>query len=78
MDEAVLSWRPLIQVITTCLYLGSHYISLNFQRDIYNNSKLLVELCIVKLDQDCFALMDLLAIILSPTTKCYVCVCVRT
>lgn len=39
------------------------------QRDIYNNSRLLVELCVIKLDQDWFVLLDLLAIVLNPTAK---------
>lgn len=39
------------------------------QRDIYNNSKLLVELCVIKLDQDWFVLLDLLAVILNPIAK---------
>lgn len=39
------------------------------QRDIYNNSKLLVELCVSKLDQDWFVLLELLAIVFNPASK---------
>ncbi len=37
--------------------------------DIYNNSKLLIELCVTKLSQDWFVLLDLLAIVLNPSAK---------
>jgi hypothetical protein len=39
------------------------------QRDIYNNSVLLVELCVTKLEQDWFVLLDLLALVLNPNSK---------
>ena len=39
------------------------------QRDIYTNSRLLVELCAVKLQHDWFVLLELLAIVLNPSSK---------
>lgn len=41
----------------------------DIQRDIYNNSVLLVELCVTKLEQDWFVLLDLLALVLNPNSK---------
>lgn len=45
------------------------YIYLFAQRDIYNNSVLLVELCVTKLEQDWFVLLELLAMVLNPNAK---------
>ena len=42
---------------------------MSMQRDIYNNSKLLVELCVAKLDQDWFVLLELLGFVLNPNSK---------
>ncbi|XP_064393950.1 probable ubiquitin carboxyl-terminal hydrolase FAF-X [Halichondria panicea] len=41
----------------------------DIQRDIYNNTKLLVELCTTKLDQDWFVLLELLGTALNPNSK---------
>jgi hypothetical protein len=49
-----------------CVYMP---MPIFLQRDIYNNCKLLVELCVVKLDQDWFVLLDLLAVVLSPSAE---------
>ncbi|XP_065887407.1 ubiquitin carboxyl-terminal hydrolase 9X-like isoform X3 [Dysidea avara] len=39
------------------------------QRCIFNCTKLLIEICAVKMDQDCFALHDLLNLVLNPLNK---------
>ena len=39
------------------------------QRCIYNNAMKLIELCVVKLPQDWFPLLDLLAMVLNPGSK---------
>ena len=39
------------------------------QRDIYNNTVLLVELCVTKLDKDWFVLLELLALVFNPQSR---------
>ena len=39
------------------------------QRDIYNNTVLLVELCVAKLDKDGFVLLELLALVFNPQSR---------
>ena len=54
-------------IVVTNLHVHVHVHCM--QRDIYNNSVLLVELCVSKLDQDWFVLLELLALVLNPTSK---------
>ena len=55
-----------IHVYDVYMYMSMHMLT---QTDIYNNSILLVELCVTKLGQDWFVLLEMLALILNPQSK---------
>ena len=75
-DDAVSTWKPDIQVqysrnsCVSCPTLLPH-MNAHTQRDIYNNTALLVELCVTKLDKDWFVLLELLALVFNPQSRYY-------
>ncbi|XP_044767977.1 probable ubiquitin carboxyl-terminal hydrolase FAF-Y [Neomonachus schauinslandi] len=71
MDEAVSGWKFEIH----CYFLNELFLFLSpfiLQRCIINNTHRLVELCVAKLSQDWFPLLDLLAMALNPHCKFHI------
>lgn len=74
-DEAVNGWKYEIHVSSSFVPCPSRFLHLHinpmvlFQRCIFSNALKLIELCVVKLSQDWFPLLDLLAMVLNPASK---------
>lgn len=78
-DEAVSGWKFEIHVSllghVCCLddvFISQDLLSLCFQRCIINNTHRLIELCVVKLAQDWFPLLELLAMATNPHCKFHI------
>ena len=59
-----------VYTIVWCAWLFTTWrVCYLWQRDIYNNAALLVELCVAKLSKDWFVLLELLALVLNPQSR---------
>lgn len=57
---------------TYSMFLGFQSVSFSWQRCIINNAHRLVELCVTKLSQDWFPLLELLAMATNPHCKFHI------